>query len=426
LVGSTFSKTWNGADWAKLPRPEKPPLLSPAVLSKKGKRKLDQAIIANNRQIIENWKLEAASYRKRVVKRQRERRYEVHPYSSTVIETESCDLWSQYSYAPVPAIVNGVVQPRVWKDEVKGTMEGPPAYSFIPWTSEDDYIMNEKIKRALLGSDFNAGVFAAESHQALTMIFSSARRLALALRAAKKGDFLRALRHLRPEGSSTRRDARVVSNARSISNFWLEASYGWLPLVSDLQAGAEALAHMTNMPFSHTVRARRKKGGQFVNWNPDPSVNNMYDIGTVVSHHQVIATLREVDVPQLLGLTDWQSILWEKTPWSFVADWAIPIGNYLSARGIAQALTGTYVTTHTYRVNLTDRRYTDPIARPENFFYERRVLVKGDYGWRRTDTTRTISSTLSPPLPQVRGIGEAYSWRRAANAVALLIQQRLK
>jgi len=410
--GTRYSRTWTGSDWTVLPKPEKPPLLDPTFLTKKGRRKVAADILANNRYVIEQWKRNMASYRKRVVKRQRERRYEHHPYSCTIVSSEDSPLYAQYAYPPAAG-----QQPQ-WQDRVKADWSsyGSTSSSFIPWTAEDDYILAEKLKRKIIGSSFNLGIFAAESEMALKMIFNAARRLAGAMAAVKKGNLLRAARLLRPSGSATRRVAPFVSETRSMASHYLEWTYGWAPLISDLQAGAEMLAHMNSMPYQLTVRVNRRKGGSISSGSP----SNAKDIGGCKSSKQLIAYLREVDVPQLIGLTNWQSVAWEVTPWSFVADWAIPIGNYLSARGIASALKGTFVTTYCTRTECTGRELL-PIPGRLN-----RTLVSGPYSYRKTTVDRTISTSLKVPTPQVVPFGDVLSWRRAANAVALLIQQRVK
>lgn len=130
---------------------------------------------------------------------------------------------------------------------------------------------------------------------------------------------------------------------------------------------------------------------------------------------QIIYLRKEVNVPQLVGLMDPLSVAWELVPFSFVLDWFLPIGSWLSARGLSQAMTGTFVTT-------------------------KRIWVQGYAPYRIVGSStwgadyyksyyaldRTISSELDVPLPSIKPLNKALSWKRAANALALLAQPSLR
>jgi hypothetical protein len=276
------------------------------------------------------------------------------------------------------------------------------------WTSNDDLKVLDQLRTKIEGSSFNLGVFLAEGHQSLEMIRNCATGLSRAITRTKKGDYAGAVKALR-----TQPRAKGFKAPKSeLSNRWLELQYGWLPLLQDVEAGAEALAKVFNFPMQDTYTAFRKVRGTCVSQYPysvfDPKVSYA---DTSMS---VKAKVTEVNVPQLLGLTDPLSVIWEKTPYSFVADWFIPIGSYLSARGLAQALTGTFV---------TSKRRKCVAARP--------IFITGspfswvtDPNYRQTQgyLVRSVSSELRPPLPSMKTLGQAASWRHCANAVALLSQ----
>jgi len=401
--GIRYQKTWSGSDWPKLPKAVKPPLMSPVYLDRKGRKRLSKAILKNNRLAIDAYKAQSAAVRQRVVKRQRERRFEVHPYSCDVfvwLDTEISYQGKPYDHNP-PFITNGC-----W-----GNVFGGAVPLFAPaWTASDDYKLVEKLKTKIIGSDFNLGVFAAEFSEAAHMIFNAANRLQLALKAASKGRWREALRHLRPPNSASKDVNHFYTKGRTTSQNWLELQYGWLPLISDLQSGAEMLAHMTSMPYQQKVVARLRKGRDGPMTSQSPS--NTRANGTSIRRKQIVAYLREVDVPQLIGLTDYASIVWERLPYSFVADWAIPIGNFLAARGVASALKGTFVTTESSYGFVTSLEYIGTGGR---------MLETGPYNQKEIHVRRTVSSSLQVPMPTVKPLKDVLSWRRAANAVALLV-----
>ncbi len=134
---------------------------------------------------------------------------------------------------------------------------------------------------------------------------------------------------------------------------------------------------------------------------------------------QLIARLTEVDSPKLNGLTDPSSVLWELTPWSFVIDWFIPIGNYLNARGLAQATTGTYVYSWTSYEKWSIDGYVHPTPNTK-------TTASPSIEYMYLQVWRSISTSVTTPRPRMKPLGEVLSWKRAANAVALLTQMKFR
>jgi len=126
-----------------------------------------------------------------------------------------------------------------------------------------------------------------------------------------------------------------------------------------------------------------------------------------------------VNVAQLSGLTDPASVLWELTPYSFVADWFIPIGNYLAARSLASALTGTFVTTKTRRVFCA----YEGLANTDNGIVRTVYTTPPKGNCALINVTRTVSTSLNVPVPSFKTLDKVASWKHCANAVALLVQK---
>lgn len=281
------------------------------------------------------------------------------------------------------------------------------------WNSNDQIALLGRLRTQVAGSDFNAGVVLAELNQSLGMIFNAATRIRKAIKALLKGRPLIAAREL---GVPYRGRKRKIRNSagRPIADQWLELSYGWVPLLNDAKSGAEFLAHLFSLPLKQTYRARLKKEHKV-------SILQTFTNTKVVSYEtgQIIARVEEVDIPMLSGLTDIASILHEKTPWSFVADWFIPIGNYLSARGLARSLKGTFTTTKTFYQYVHYDGRTTLSAYP----YRYEPLEGPDYTKKYFEMTRSVSTTLDVPMPRVKPLADVPSWKRTANAVALLVQK---
>lgn len=315
----------------------------------------------------------------------------------------------------------------------------------------------EKLREKLNGSDFNLGIFLGEGHQSLRLIGDTAIKLAKGLHHVKRGDFWGASRALfentsrtpllrRTKGDDplslaelnrlTRDELRrgslgpgkhwgsVSNDANVLSARMLELQYGWRPLVSDLYGGAQALAWAIHAPFLLKERVRKRKSrtffdkeqsghpGQMVWYNtaqngaPDPWGNPTCEMvtkyhATYAAKHthkmQLIAYLREEPhALARLGLADPWTVLWELFPWSFVADWALPIGSYLQSRGFARQLVGTFVESD---------------------------LRTGKSGtWSQAAFVRTVSTSLDVPSPSVKPMTKVASWQHCVNGLALLTQ----
>jgi hypothetical protein len=276
-----------------------------------------------------------------------------------------------------------------------------------PWGSNDDIALLGKLREAVAGSSFNAGVFLAESKPALAMIADSATRIYNAYKAARKGNFAHASTLL------VRGTPRERLGRKTVANSWLELQYGWLPLLSDCHEGAQFLAHHLNWPLQTRVRVSRK-----VKLVPKPSNYGMSIFAPESARRKtIIAYISEKSVAQLSGLVDPLSIAWEVVPYSFVVDWFIPIGNYLSARGLASSLTGLFVTSDK-KFEKWNGLYTSASATYPRSFRNGNAGV----GNTKISFSRTVSASLSVPLPTSKGLEKAASWRHCANAVALLSQ----
>lgn len=294
------------------------------------------------------------------------------------------------------------------------------------WTSNDDLALLGKLREEVAGSGFNAATSLAEGKQSLDMIFESSNRIYHALRALRKGDLASSYETLTGRlvsGKTSKRWGKFEpimdrkfpkfkeSRLKNASSNWLQLQYGWLPLIKDTEEAAQFLAARTR-PRLYKVRVRR----QVVRPAKGATWFTMFE-GQCTSKGQIVCYLREINVPALSGLTNPLSVAWELLPYSFVADWFIPIGSYLDARGLAQALSGTFVTTKFYRAR---SRFTGfaPGCGVRSF--------SGSYEHFLVQLERTVSGSLSIPLPSVKPLGEVMNWRRAANSVALLTQKVLR
>jgi len=382
-----------------------------------------------------------------------------------------CTFKSYGGYGPpnpyVPAYLN--TQTGAVMRDFGATTWGPATLL----NANDQIKLVNRLREKMQGTDFNTSVFLGEGHQALNMIATAATRIAGGLKLLKKGRVNEALSALvktpkTPKGFdfSSLPGAKVVSSQirsaqrqaaranevewlktltreersrlskadfarkraeylrdldlsaytpKQFASWWLEISYGWLPLLSDAEEGAQFLAHHLNEPLQMTFRTSVRKESRLTrltNWSAYGGLYEAEGKSTRTHRRSLIAKIREKpSLPKLLGLTSLESVAWELTPWSFVVDWFIPIGDWLTARGHAQGLTGTFITSDK-RVGIAHT--------PEGDF------TLNQYAWtspcyKRVLFSRTISYVLQVPMPTMKPLAKAASWRHCANAVALLV-----
>lgn len=280
--------------------------------------------------------------------------------------------------------------------------------------SNDQLKLLGKLREKLSGSDFNMSVFLGEGHQTLKMIGDTAIKIAKSLHHLRKGDLAGTARSLL-EGTSRapikpyKQMKPFRPTAVAMSNHWLELQYGWLPLLKDVEAGAEALAYQLSAPAQQTFRmsVRRESVIEGVKTGWKAPIYNR----SVRVHRRSLKVIvsEKPSFMATLGLTNPELVAWELLPFSFVADWFIPIGSYLEARAITQCIVAKYVTSD----KRTGINYT---PRSAAFTTKPRAF------WKSVKFDRSISAAPKLPLPSFKPLSQVASWQHCANAVALVSQ----
>lgn len=283
--------------------------------------------------------------------------------------------------------------------------------------ANDQLALIGKLKEKLQGSDFNLGIFLAEGHETLRMVADTAHRIDRSIRFLRTGNFGAAARTL-VEGTSRTSNAPpyrtskelVTRNEKALYNQWLQLQYGWLPLLKDVEAGAQFLAHkVQDLPVMRTSVSKRKEFPfTFVaQSNGEPAA--FVESKGAKTHRRTLTVYHHGEPPSLaqqLGLLDPLSVAWEKMPWSFVVDWFIPVGQFLNANGFSPGVNSTCVT-------------SDKLVGRQGFGENDNGLSAMAYF--QSSFTRVVGP-FDIPLPVFKGLGTAASWRHCANAIALLGQ----
>jgi hypothetical protein len=202
----------------------------------------------------------------------------------------------------------------------------------------------------------NIPVLFGEGRQTVKMIADTARQLGEAYRHFRRGRFRRAARSL-----------NIDKPIGSAANHWLAYRYGWSPLISDVKGLAELAAQQLELggrPPRFTARGKSKlpvrkavrvyaKGANEHTWQDETTYEGRAGLLLEVEY-QGAALAAQTG----FGVYDIALTAWELTPFSFVFDWFVQVGDWLASASALQGLTvkagyssATCVTTGTSRLS---------------------------------------------------------------------------
>jgi len=271
------------------------------------------------------------------------------------------------------------------------------------WTSADDLTLQGKLVDQVRSHDFNLAVLLGEGKETMSMITSSATKIAKAGFAVRRGQLGVAAREL---GVPWKGRVRKTTSAN-----WLELQYGWMPLLKDIDSGAKAIVTLTNKPLTQSFRASLTRTFD----RPRPAGGGvMYSTQRITRKTYILRMREQYSAIASLGLLDPELVAWELVPFSFVADWFIPIGNYLDTRANIGRLSGTWI------VSTSDKANVSFASSGPNYT----IIADGETYYSKSFTfSRTVSS--SPPrvpLPSFKPLSKVASWKHCLNALALISQ----
>lgn len=286
-------------------------------------------------------------------------------------------------------------------------------------TTAANSIALNRFHEKLSGESIHLGQVIAERAQSIGLLTSSVARL------------VNFLKYFTPK-AAVRATVGLLSKrgGRQISDDYLAFQFGAKPLMEDVKGAAELVAHLMvdkldNYLISVTGSATKAeeqkytftKGGMVFEVTQRVQVKVRY-----VCEYGVDNILtREMSN---LGLINPAEILWELTPWSFVVDWVLPVGNYIrhltNDMGVV-FLRGTQATrtvmTTTVKLN---HRGVDPNT-PAYWNSEE----WNDFDWTRTRGTITKTRVLLNEAPKVQlpSFKNPFSTTHVLEGLALLYQK---
>lgn len=273
-----------------------------------------------------------------------------------------------------------------------------------PSLKEFDNKLKRKIHQKLKNQTVHIGNIVAERKQTMDLVQSSVKRI-LQLINAKKNIFKAA--------------ASYAKNAKQIASDILAFKFGVEPLMNDIQSFAKYLDGGLDEPII-TVRVNTGKSHAL----PLTVVTEAFTFNGFVEISYTIKCVVDNPAARTLsefGLINPLEILWEVTPWSFVIDWFLPVGDWISNK---TAECGIVFKTGTRKVRLVgsftvegSQNGLPPGSDIGAGFSSALVDFDGEV------IGRTVLTNL-PNLPPI-ALKNPLSWSHGVESVALAVQ-RLK
>lgn len=284
-----------------------------------------------------------------------------------------------------------------------------PLTGSFGWSNSDE--VDRAVTECLLkmkDAKVNVSTLLAESIKSYDMVAQAVTPFWKALLAIKRGNLGSLSKSLR----GSLRNARLAGADKRIYGKMLEFQYGWLPLCSDLYELMEA------------AQEDIRKGGQIISatrsvtnsYSQTPARNsdwhNRQQNVEVTGYCHLYAGISNSTLAAAAqyGLVNPLELGWEVIPFSFLVDWGMPIGNFLSAFDAGVGLDfiggckGTVVS-------------GTASGNPNHYYEGRGTSLRAEYHFK--SFTRTELNTWPRPILYGKS---PFSTKHAATALALFRQ----
>lgn len=270
--------------------------------------------------------------------------------------------------------------------------------------------------RSKVGPAAMAAVNLAEYRSSMSMIGDRAAQLYRFTRYLRRFELIKAARELNISPNAVdRRRVEGLLKAKRFGNAWLEYHLGWSPLIDDIGNCVDLL--QSPLPRKLVKAGASVGASEYYN---DQFPKNPYGYYTNTVWKLKVQLIADISVtnPNLfranrLGFTNPAVVAWELVPFSFVVDWFVPVGSFLSQFNdfVGMGLTQPATTFKLERLH-TWKGFN---GKPENPSEWRILEARAEKVIRNQGIDTTL--TLRPRLPW------SLSPTRAATAVSLLLQQ---
>lgn len=250
------------------------------------------------------------------------------------VMSESSDTWATgtfYSYSKNSGysnILTGQLNVVTSTISQRDTMNGGLSENI------DAALSNRALQKArnnLKAQKVNLGQAFAERRQVSSQMLETASKFNCAIGSLLNHKNMRGLR----QAASCLGVGAPKKLASTVAGNWLGLKYGWLPLLSDIHGAVQALDSRDRTEWMVTVKGKASSIGEdHRDYGTTGNANACYANSKVwkgcfvridaTPSNSAVATAAS------LGLTNPAQLAWELLPYSFVVDWFLPVGDYLT------------------------------------------------------------------------------------------------
>lgn len=254
-------------------------------------------------------------------------------------------------------------------------------------------LIRKKIQRE--ASDFSGMTFLGELRESAHMIRHPAEALIKSLN----------------EFASSHHPKKRRRKSKSLSDSWLEASFGWAPLLSDIATIAEASLKKYNEPGIKRVAAfssaesstslpQEWLGGFYSSLAYTEETAYVAKVSYIAGIHRTVTRsnsgLERVVEKSRFNWADLAPTVWELMPWSFLADYFSNIGDVISAASMS--MSNVAWSSHTVRKSIDSKLIPSGFLEKSSWWH----ISGGSYGLSRTLYTSVSRDTGDIPIPGIR------------------------
>lgn len=203
----------------------------------------------------------------------------------------------------------------------------PWDYEKLSFTSIENDRLITKHRNKIGGKALNLLDILRTRRQTVNMVTRNLLSLVKSINLLKKGKWKRAANALgvTPKGAP---------KSQNVPRRWLELQYGWLPLLRDIYAAGNKLFREPTFKVTTGTEKRdtsSKKSTSYL-WQHYFDSTKFRDR---LSRQSITTWFRikssAVTTLDNLGVLNPSLVAWEAVPWSFVVDWFLPVGDFLSS-----------------------------------------------------------------------------------------------
>lgn len=210
----------------------------------------------------------------------------------------------------------------------------------------------------------------------------------------------------------------------ALADSWLMIQYGIKPLIDDINGLIDH--HNSQVDFSFVAKASSKDivetVREYESYDAIRVKTKVSTKTTVVSKYKAWLTMENAYHRNFakLGLTSPAAVVYELLPWSFVLDWALPIGNFLASKNALDGLRVTRCTRTIYiKVETSVERQYGGL--------DNQGFLWSD-GVSKVNTTQVYVNRAIVPMPNIPfpGFKNPFSSLHLLNALALFSSSKLR